>query len=524
MSGAEMGEFQNHFFFVMAFLASGLTAFLVAVTYRQRTVRGAREFTFLLLSISIWTFAIGWGMITRSHQANYTWAVIRMAMVFATPVCWLAFALKFSDHAGWLKKPNIILISIVPLTSLILMATTWRHNLFLTGIDYIQVGPYLIDQTWHLGPWFWVHLIYSYTLILVGDFFLITEAFQIARLYRRQAIALVIGTLFPLLTNIAYTFHLIPGLVVNYDPFGFVLAGLTFSAGLFQYRLFDLKPVARQLLIDSMGDGMLVVDNHSRIVDLNPAAIRIFDSSEDKFIGHSAVEKFSHYVDVTELLTGVDETRCELSMDRNGQSLVYDLRCTPIIGNSQKIGRLFVLRDITERKQLENELQEMALTDSLTGLKNRRQFYQLAIQEFERASRYHSPFSLLMIDLDDFKQVNDRYGHLVGDRALQEISKTFLQCLRKSDLVFRYGGDEFAVLMPETGLEKGIQVCKRLGKAVRHLSLDGLEGASFSVSQGLALYDGHEDVSLEQLLSDADRALYAAKAKGKDHLSISGMD
>ena len=524
MSGAAMSELQFHFFFVMAFLAAGLTTLMATIPIQQRTVRGAREFTFLLISIAIWTFAIGWGMITTSEQANFTWIVIRMAMVFATPVCWLAFALQFSDHAGWLKKPNIVLLCIVPLISLILMTTTWRHNLFLTDIDYIQVGPYLIDQTWHLGPWFWIHLVYSYALILVGDFFLLKEALQIARLYRRQAISLVIGTLFPLLTNIAYTFHVIPGLVVNYDPFGFVLAGLAFSFGLFRYRIFDLKPIARQLLIDSMGDGMLVVDDQSRIVDLNPAALRIFDVSEDGLVGHSAIDMFSQYADVTALLTGMGETQCELSIEWQNRMLVYDLRCTPIFRNKSKMGRLCVLRDITKRKQLEDELQEMALTDSLTGLKNRRQFYQLALQEFERASRYHSPFSLLMIDLDDFKQVNDRCGHLVGDQALQEISKIFLQILRKSDFVFRYGGDEFSVLMPETGLEEGIQVCKRLGKAVSELTLDGLEDISFTISQGFALYDGHEDVTLEQLLSDADRALYAAKAKGKNHLSISGMD
>ena len=515
---------QFHFFFITSFVAAGLSAFLAAVAWRQRAVRGAREFAYLMLAILGWTFAVGWGMMAVSPQGNFIWAVVRMAMVIATPVCWLVFALKFSDHAGWLKKPNIILVSIIPFISLVLMATTWRHELFLTGIDYLRVGPYLIDETWHLGPWFWVNLVYSYTLILIGDLFLVKEALLLVKLYRCQAVALLVGTFFPLITNIAYTFHMIPKLVVNYDPFGFVFAGLAFSLGLFQYRMFDLKPIARQLLIDSMGDGMLVVDEQSRIVDLNQAALEIFEDAEEALVGCSVVDRFSQYVDVEELLSGADEKQCELSIERNSQTYVYDLRCTPIIRNRVEVGRLCVLRDITQRKQLENELEEMALTDSLTGLHNRRQFFRLATQEFERARRYHSPFSLLMIDLDGFKQVNDTYGHLVGDWALQEISKTFLEILRKSDLVFRYGGDEFAVLMPETGLEKGIQVCKRLGKAVGELSIEGLEEVPITLSQGLALFDGYEDVTLEQLLSDADRALYAAKSRGKNHLSISGMD
>ncbi|MCD4673236.1 MAG: diguanylate cyclase [Anaerolineaceae bacterium] len=520
-----MNETQFHFFFVLSFLAAGLTAFLAVISWRHRTVRGAREFTFLMVSISLWTFAVGWGMITSSIQANFIWAVIRMAMVFCTPIFWLAFALQFSDHASWLKKPNMVLLSIVPLTSLVLMATTQRHKLFLTGIDYLRVGPYLIDEIWHLGPWFWVHLIYSYALILIGDFFLLQEALHLVKQYRRQTIALVIGTLFPLLTNIAYTFHLIPGLVVNYDPFGFVLAGLAFSFGLFQYRMFDLKPVARQLLIDSMGDGMLVVDDQLRIVDLNPAALKIFNSSEDTLVGQSAVDVFATYADVKILLTGVEERQCELTVEQQGQVLVYDLRCSPIFRNNLNVGRLCVLRDITQQKNLEDELQEMAMTDALTGLYNRRQFYQLASLEYDRASRYHSPFALLMIDLDNFKQVNDAFGHLMGDRMLQALADTFRSTLRKSDIIFRYGGDEFAVLMPLTGLEEAIRVSKRLGKAESEDSVEGfMEKVCITLSQGLALFDGYEDVSLEQLLADADRALYVAKAKGKNHLSISGMD
>ena len=395
MNGAAMGELQFHFFFVTGIPARGINC-IFSGDCLKTALSTRRKRVYLLAGLYLnMDICHCVGMIATSQQANFIWAVIRMAMVFATPVCWLAFALQFSDRSGWLNKPNIILLSIVPLISLILMATTWRHHLFLTGIDYIQVGPYLIDQTWHLGPWFWVHLVYSYALILVGDFFLLKEALQIARLYRRQAIALLIGTLFPLVTNITYTFHMLPGLVVNYDPFGFVLAGVAFSFGLFQYRLFDLKPVARQVLIDSMGDGMLVVDEQARIIDLNPAALKIFDVSADSFIGHSIIDEFSPYTDVIEVLAGLDETRCEISIEREGRTRVYDLRCTPIIRNNAKMGRLCVLRDITTRKQLESELQDMALTDSLTSLKNRRQFYPLAQQEFERASRYHSPFSLV---------------------------------------------------------------------------------------------------------------------------------
>jgi diguanylate cyclase (GGDEF)-like protein/PAS domain S-box-containing protein len=361
-------------------------------------------------------------------------------------------------------------------------------------------------------------------LILVGDVFLLREALHLAAQYRRQAIALVLGTLFPLLTNIAYTFHLFPGLIVNYDPFGFVLAGLAFSIGLFQYQLFDLKPIARQLLIDSMGDGMLVVDEQCRIVDLNPAAVKVFAASEESMVGKSAESLLESFVDMKALLASRGEEQYELSLEHQGQTLFYDLRCSPIMGKDAVLGHLLVLRDISRRKQLEAELQAMAMTDHLTGLYNRRQFYELASIEYERASRYHHAFALLMIDIDDFKKVNDRFGHLAGDYMLQALTDVFQRMLRKTDMIFRYGGDEFAVLMPETGLEDAILVSKRMGKSVTELYLEApLDNVSITLSQGLALYDGYEDMTVEELLADADRALYAAKAKGKNLLSISGM-
>ena len=515
---------QFNAFFALSFLASGLAAVLALFAWRHRTARGAQAFTFLMVAMVIWTFAIGCGMITQTEQASFVWAVIRMAGVFAVPVLWLVFALQFTDRAAWLTVSNVILVSIIPLVSLIMMATTRRHQLFLVGIDYVQIGPYLIDQTWHLGSLFWVHLLYSYSLILIGDYFLLREAFHLAPQYRRQAMALLVGTAFPLFVNVAYTFHLIPGLIVNYDPFGFVLGGLILSQGLFRFQLFDLKPVARQLLLDSMGDGMLVMDEKGRIVDLNQAAVRIFGEPEKVLIGRQIEDALAPYVDTAVLLTSPSEKQLEMNVHCQGQRQIYDLRVSPILNKEVSKGHLLVLRDITRRKQLEEQLREIAMTDVLTGLYNRRQFYELASLEYERARRYRHAFALLMIDLDDFKQVNDRFGHQAGDQVLVALADIFRRSLRKMDLIFRYGGDEFAILMPETSLEDAIQVSRRMSAAMTELVLPApLDELTITLSQGLALYDGHEDVDLQQLLADADRALYAAKARGKNHLSIAGM-
>ncbi len=158
-------------------------------------------------------------------------------------------------------------------------------------------------------------------------------------------------------------------------------------------------------------------------------------------------------------------------------------------------------------------LQEMALTDPLTGLPNRRAFEEVLERELLRARRYHHPLGLLMLDLDAFKGINDQYGHLVGDQVLRQIATALRRTLRETDFVARYGGDEFIVLLPETGPEQGAVVAERLAQAIEALEYLGVpEGIRCTLSVGMAFYpqDGED---AETLLSVADERLYEAKGK-----------
>ncbi|MEO5341772.1 MAG: diguanylate cyclase [Gammaproteobacteria bacterium SHHR-1] len=176
--------------------------------------------------------------------------------------------------------------------------------------------------------------------------------------------------------------------------------------------------------------------------------------------------------------------------------------------------------DIDERKQREEELADQARQDDLTGLLNRRHFMQLARREISRSKRHPRELSLLMMDLDLFKQVNDTYGHAVGDAVLKHLAELCHAVLREEDLIARLGGEEFAVLLPDTPPAKAQEVAERLRQRVQHspLVLDDGVSIPFTLSIGLASVDEEQISELEPLLEAADQALYAAKRAGRNRV------
>ncbi len=173
-----------------------------------------------------------------------------------------------------------------------------------------------------------------------------------------------------------------------------------------------------------------------------------------------------------------------------------------------------------EHRRAEDEIKQLAGTDALTGLYNRGHFFELAEQEFERTRRYAHPLSILMLDVDNLKTVNDTFGHLAGDLLIETVAKLCRKELRKIDLVGRYGGDEFVALLPETPLPKAVRVVERLRAraAQKALHFDG-QAVLVSISIGVAGLD-ESCLRLETLLSHADQALYNAKQAGKNRVMV----
>jgi diguanylate cyclase (GGDEF)-like protein len=176
-----------------------------------------------------------------------------------------------------------------------------------------------------------------------------------------------------------------------------------------------------------------------------------------------------------------------------------------------------------ENARLHRVVERQAVTDALTGLANRRQFYEVLGREYERAQRFGQPVSLILLDIDDFKLINDSRGHLAGDAVLHSVAATLAEVIREIDLAARYGGEEFAVLLPQTGPEGAANLAERLRSeiAARSIRFGTEEITGVTTSFGVAAGPVHDQTQID-LIASADAALYQAKREGKNHVTVSG--
>ena len=206
-------------------------------------------------------------------------------------------------------------------------------------------------------------------------------------------------------------------------------------------------------------------------------------------------------------------------LDKDGSERWILISMVPIVYDGAPAD-LATIIDITERKAMEEALRRLATTDALTGVSNRGHFMHCAAAEVERGLRYGRPLAMLMLDIDHFKRINDRYGHSAGDAAIRGLTAACTDIVRQQDLIGRLGGEEFGILMPETDLEAARRLAERLRAHIAALELvlpqHGLVRmtASFGVS---ALHAGD---SVDQLIARADQALYASKNAGRDRVSL----
>ena len=271
--------------------------------------------------------------------------------------------------------------------------------------------------------------------------------------------------------------------------------------------------------------------NEQRMIYVSPAYERIFGRSAALLLADYGEWRNSIYPDDVDyaaeslakvLDTGAVESREYRIIRADGQLRWLSDKCFVSPRGRQQQGPMIVgiAEDITEKKRLEGELHRLATTDVLTQSSNRRHFFECARREFEHARKFGSPLAFLLLDLDDFKKINDHYGHQTGDDVLRRLAHCGSNALRRGDLFGRIGGEEFAALFPGCEPDVALQVAERLQREVQRLGFQH-EGTSFriTVSQGLTSLLA-ADASLDALYARADAAMYLAKRQGKNQIVV----
>jgi PAS domain S-box-containing protein len=354
---------QYQLFIILAPITGGLLLALLTYTWRHRDKPDAQVLIWQIVATLGWLTANTLELVAAKPMATLRWAQITYVFITGTSVTWLIFALHYTDHDGWLHPRTLIPLSLSPLLNFVVVITNGQHQLLWREYHFTPIGNLLAMQVTRYGPWFWIHVAYAYGLALVGAALIIGHYVRTFHIYRHQSTWIVIGVAGLILTNAAYAFRLIPGLKKDYSPIGFAWAAMAFAVGIFRYRLFTLRPVARDVLIDNMNDGILVLDTNKRVVDTNPTMSEIVGQDPETLIGQPATRALAPLPDVFPLLNAPEPRECEHTIIHSGTKRAYDVQITTLPQRwGQDQGHLAVFHDVTEREQLIAELNTFAHT------------------------------------------------------------------------------------------------------------------------------------------------------------------
>jgi len=525
---------------LILFITAVLSLIVGAIAWQYRYHLSGKILTGLMVCIAIYAFSSAIQAGSPELGTNIIWAKISyLGYVWLTPLC-LLFILAFTDQMNWIKAPVMVVITTIPLLTLLLVWTNEFHGLIWS--DYTRVNRQPNVWIFEHGQWFLIFVAFQLCMYALSLIVLIRTCRRQQSQYRKQTMTVLVATLFPAVAGVLYSFKLSPIPGFNWMPTFTFFTGLIFTWSIYHYRLLDLVPVARDVLVEQMLDGVVVLDEQQRIIDINPSARKMIERGEEIKIG----DPFSTAMpDLFTSLTG----GCNRS---NTQTLTFrgtsdddryiDVRLTLVGGlRSGKHCSLLLLRDITRRKtiedslnkanrelerrleeiqKLQNQLREESLRDPLTSLYNRRYLEDSLQREFAHAQREKYPVSIIMSDIDHFKRINDTYGHNVGDEVLQELSRMLVISFRTEDIICRYGGEEFIIVMPGTPAETALARAETFRQTLENSALPATgQSIHITLSAGIAVYPENGS-SVDEIIRLADQALYQAKTGGRNRVVV----
>ncbi len=484
------------------------------LAWRNRTLAGARSFLAVIVLGFWWAYTNAIESLVPSLEVKLFWANLGYVSITLLPVAWLTMAADYAGHREWMTARRSALFCVMPLLTNVLLWTDPYHHLMRTAAWLDAAGTYpVIGRTW--GPWFWIHAAYSYALFAIALTLLAITIFSVSSWYRRKPIAVLIGSVMPLAANLLDT--LVPSSTPADDltPAVFGLAALVLAWGLFRLRIFDVIPAARHALVENMQDGVLVLDHSGQVVDLNKSAQRLIGRPTSQIVGRPLAESWEPWEQIAAPYeAGADHAQVRLGEPENRRN--FEVKWSPLVRRKQVIARVVVLTDVTARVLLEESLRDQALTDGLTGLPNRALFMSKLNDAIHRARRHETElFSVMVLDIDHFKLINDRLGHLAGDILLQGVATKLRRCIRETDVVARMGGDEFILLISEISNQRDlIPVLNRIWEELRAPVYFRQQEMVAAASVGVVIWHStYRDA--DDMVRAADTAMYQAKQDGR---------
>jgi PAS domain S-box-containing protein len=350
-------QFQASPYILLLIVSSVITGVVALYVWERRAnASGGRALALLALACAEWSLGYALEIAGADLPTKIFWGKSQYFGIVAVPLLWVMFAYSYATKGTRLTPRTVVLLSIVPLITLFLALTTERHGLIWREVRIHTVGTFSALDVTH-GQWFWIYWGYSNILLIVGTIFILRSLNRTRGLLRRQNLILLVAVLTPWLGNVLYVTRLSPIPNLDITPFGFAISIAVFAWGIFNYKLGQLAPLARDLVVEKMADGMIVLDADGNIVDINPAVQKALGLSAAQAIGQSARDVFNATPSLIDRYANVLEAQDEIVVGEGESRTWYELRMSPLIGDRDRLlGRVVTVRNITEKKRIEEAL------------------------------------------------------------------------------------------------------------------------------------------------------------------------
>ena len=485
---------------------------------RHQYTNIAYYFIFYTAAISIYCFGSALGLTSTTLEQLKFWNVILyIGMPISAPLG-LLFAMKYLGMK--LKAAWVLPLLSISVISFVMVATNDFHHLHyrVFEIDPDLGAPFVIQE---IGSWYMIHGIFTFASMFVAFFLMLSRWRETAKVYRAQLLFLLIGQFVPMVTAFIYLLGLTPP---GIDPVPMVLwfTSLLYVWSINSTRMFSIMPIAKDAIFNSINDGVIVLDESHRLIEFNQAYKSMFPS----------IHKSMYGMDFKQVWIGLTGEAFPLKLDSAGITnevqlkadevpYIYQVRVSPLQHANNRKGLLLIFTEVTELKRLQLELENRAYYDELTQIYNRRAFFEKCEHEFNVAQQTAIPYSIILMDVDYFKKVNDTFGHDVGDQLLKHVVHVCQQQLKEEILFARYGGEEFVIGLNNCTGAEAEAVANQLRLQLESKPLLMNDAAiSVTISCGVAETGEGAKETLHQLLKKADQALYAAKRQGRNQVQM----
>jgi len=503
-------------------LAVFLAQFFAAYFFSKGRTSYRKAFSAMVLCVSIYLFGFLMVINNSNLQEMIFWNQVQYFGLPFISVLWLIVALLYTKTIYTLNTRIAILLFAVPVITFLVRLTNPWHHLFYIKFELKQIFGY---SSLYMQRGFWYYVNISYTilcLLLTVIIYLIGYLKNKAEYTKSHFLVFLLASLLPFI-GIVLILIVFEERSIDYSALIMPISLATIGYGILKYDFLEIRTLARETIFENNFAGMLVLGPGKRIIDYNKAAEKFFNAINISLSNYPIEHVFGQEPKLLEIFES--ETSRDFSLVLDGEERFFVIDVVPLgdphDGNTRMLKSI---RDVTEEKKMQEKLKFLATTDSLSGLYNRAEFMNLAKKEFVSAKRNNEELSLMIMDLDNFKSINDTFGHAAGDEVIREMGSIITASFRKTDIAGRIGGEEFAVVLKNASLEEAKKVAEQVREVVANKKViyDKKE-ISLTVSIGVSAIRGN---TIEDTLKMADNALYKAKALGRNYVaaSESGME